>query len=133
MTIGEKIQIARKKAGYTQKQLAQLCEVATGTIQQYELGKRQPRLKQLQLIAEALGIDVIELIGVDGMVEQSHNILKNFNIKNLDIYDLKTDKDQVKQANLLKYYNKLNGAGRDKAIERVEELTEIKKYTEKEE
>lgn len=133
MTIGEKIQIARKKAGYTQKQLAQLCEVATGTIQQYELGKRQPRLKQLQLIAEALGIDVIELIGVDGMVEQSHNILKNFNIKNLDIYDAQTDKNKSKQTVLLNHYNQLNEAGKDKAIERVEELTEIPRYTDKEE
>ena len=48
MTIGNKIQKVRKEKGYTQKQLAAMCNMATGTIQQYELGKRQPRMEQLQ-------------------------------------------------------------------------------------
>ena len=42
--IGKKIKQYRKSADLTQKQLAQKCGYATGTIQQYELGKRSPRL-----------------------------------------------------------------------------------------
>lgn len=62
MTIGKKIQIARKKAKYTQKTLAELCGVATGTIQQYELGKRQPRYEQLQIIAKALNMHLYDFL-----------------------------------------------------------------------
>lgn len=56
MTIGETIQAIRKEKGYTQKQLAEKCGMATGTIQQYELGKREPKQEQLQKIADAMGI-----------------------------------------------------------------------------
>ena len=62
MTTGQLIKAARKKAGMTQAQLAEKAGVAAITIQQYELGKRQPRLAQLQAIAAALGVPVQELI-----------------------------------------------------------------------
>lgn len=62
MTVGQRIQSARKKANLTQKELAERLGLATGTIQQYELGKRQPRIEQLQAIANALNIDVYDLI-----------------------------------------------------------------------
>lgn len=62
MTIGEKIQTARKKAGLTQKKLGELCGVVTGTIQQYELNKRQPKIEQLQKIASALNVPVSAFI-----------------------------------------------------------------------
>ena len=54
MTIGKRIQEARKKAGYTQKKLAEECGLAPGTIQQYELDKRNPSFERLFLIAEKL-------------------------------------------------------------------------------
>ncbi len=62
MTIGENIKRIRKEKGLTQKQLADKLKCATGTIQQYELGKRQPRIEQLKRIATALDVDVWELI-----------------------------------------------------------------------
>lgn len=58
MTIGQRIKEARKTIGLTQRELAEKADVATGTIQQYELGKRQPRIEQLQRIAAALNVDV---------------------------------------------------------------------------
>lgn len=63
MDVGQRIKEARKGAGLTQKGLAEQIGAATGTIQQYELGKRQPRLEQLQAIAAALGIQVVDLLG----------------------------------------------------------------------
>ena len=65
MPIGQRIQEARKKAGYTQKELAEKIGVVTGTIQQYELGKRQPRIEQIQAIAAALGCDPYSLYSWD--------------------------------------------------------------------
>ncbi|MDE6911086.1 MAG: helix-turn-helix domain-containing protein, partial [Lachnospiraceae bacterium] len=58
MTLGEKIQTYRKNKGLTQRELAEKCHLATGTIQQYELGKRKPKIEQIQNIAEALDIPV---------------------------------------------------------------------------
>lgn len=62
MTIGERIKEKRKAARFTQKELAERAGTATGTIQQYELGKRQPRLEQLRRIALALNTSVSELV-----------------------------------------------------------------------
>ena len=62
MTIGEQIKTFRKKAGYTQKQLAEICNVAEITIRQYELGKRQPRIEQLEKIANALDVSLIQIM-----------------------------------------------------------------------
>lgn len=63
MNIGQRIKEARKNAGLTQRELAEKSGTATGTIQQYELGKRQPRLEQLRAIAAALGVQVVDLLG----------------------------------------------------------------------
>lgn len=63
MPLGEHIKKARKHAGLTQAQLAERLGVATITIRQYELGKRQPRFEQLTLIADALDVSVSELLG----------------------------------------------------------------------
>lgn len=61
MTIGDRIREARKYRKMTQKQLAEAAEVATGTIQQYELGKREPRYEILIKISHALKISVAAL------------------------------------------------------------------------
>lgn len=64
MDIGQRIKAARKDIGLTQDQLAQKSGVATITIRQYETGKRQPRLEQLQKIADALDVSISYLLGI---------------------------------------------------------------------
>ena len=61
MNLGNNIKKYRKEAGLTQRELAEILDVAVGTIQQYELGKRQPRLEMINRIAGALGIGVRRL------------------------------------------------------------------------
>lgn len=61
-SIGQRIKEARKKVGLTQKELACRIEVSTTTIQQYELGKRQPRSEQVAAIADALGVTYYYLV-----------------------------------------------------------------------
>lgn len=63
MTIGEQIKTARKAEGLTQAQLAERIGVATGTIQQYERGIRQPRFEILEKIADELQISVLYFAG----------------------------------------------------------------------
>lgn len=63
MTIGEKIKSYRKAAGLTQKKLGELSDTSESTIKQYESGKRQPRIEQLQKIADTLNVPVSSLLG----------------------------------------------------------------------
>lgn len=63
MTTGQRIKAFRKQANLTQRELAQKIGSATGTIQQYELGKREPRSSQLQKIADALNVTIPKLMG----------------------------------------------------------------------
>lgn len=59
--IGNKIRAERRKAGLTQEQLANACGLAKITIQQYEAGKRLPRLSCLVAIAKALNIPALSI------------------------------------------------------------------------
>ena len=54
-TTGERIQEARKKKGFTQKELAEKIGVTEQTVGNYETDNRNPNLDTLALIAKALG------------------------------------------------------------------------------
>lgn len=112
MGYGQNIKAARKMAGLTQEQLAKKCGMATITIRQYESEKREPRLAQLECIAKALGITYLHLADseiIPRLVSQS----------------MKAVERQVKMDTA---FNQLNEDGQQKAVERVEELTEIPRY-----
>lgn len=63
MNTGELIKNYRKIAGLTQKELGTLSGTSERTIQNYETGKRQPRIEQLQKIAPILNVSVLDLLG----------------------------------------------------------------------
>ncbi len=52
------IQLARLKAGVTQRTLAERASVPTTTISAYELDKRQPTIKTLRKLLNAAGFDL---------------------------------------------------------------------------
>lgn len=72
MTSGKLIKKYREMRGLTQRELAEKCFLAPGTIQQYELEKRNPKIEQLIKIANVLEVSVEELFGdtrIDIMTE----------------------------------------------------------------
>lgn len=152
MTIGKQIQAARKKAGFTQAQLAKECEVATITIQQYERDKREPKLDMIIKIADALSVPTWQLLGGENadndtvsfeLSDEQLSLISalGLNIEEGYFFDPKspeadalmevvlglTDEQKTTQK-MLDAFRKLNIWGQKKAIERVEELTEIPKY-----
>lgn len=210
MTIGDKIRHYRNKMGLTQKKLGELSGTSERTIQQYEGGKRQPRLEQLKKIATALNTPIVDLfesennegtvcdLTVLDSLEQVDIVINDFlakrklrNIGNTNneykihlrddksgenkefklyaedfengkneeyklctenfengvivkaedaetgltyMYNLYTDPEQDKALSdrfeiLINSFIRLNNLGQTEAIKRVEELTEIKKYT----
>lgn len=63
--LGKKIKILRKTRGLTQLQLADKVGLQRATISNYEIGRRSPHIKELELIAEVLGVS-LEYFGVGG-------------------------------------------------------------------
>lgn len=60
-----RIKEARERAGYSQKELAQIIGVAQNTFHGYESGKHDPKSDLLKKIAKACGVSVDFLLGVD--------------------------------------------------------------------
>lgn len=58
MTVGEKIKIARKIKGLTQKELGFLVDLTSNRIMKYENGIRNPKESVLKEIADGLGVSV---------------------------------------------------------------------------
>ena len=123
MTIGQRIKEARKSAGLTQRELAEKAGTATGTIQQYELGKRQPRIEQFQAIADVLNVDVNWLMN-GYTLAQRDQAFRDFVKKRFSEGEVwKTMLDEIGQD-----LGKLNDEGQVEAVKRVKELTEIPRY-----
>ena len=105
MTIGERIKVARERAGITQVELGEKIGVSGVAVMRYEKHTRQPRLEQIYAIADALNIPVEEILGI----APENRIVSS------------TDK-------LLYFFGMPNEDGQQKAVDRVEELTEIPRY-----
>ena len=92
MSIGENIKNARKKAGLTQKELAEKMGSTQQNLAQYESGKRNPKLETLNKIAGALEIPVSLLTSSLDSFEKGEilrldliELIKNLNLEINDI------------------------------------------------
>ena len=147
-----KIRELRKAAKITQEELAKAIGITHATLSRYESGAIDPPTSQLQAIAAALGVSVGRLLG-----QETERIIIPGRLKIVDIndpesgffrYDIEaTDEEALNyayqilgragvsaqthspQALVLAAMEKLNNDGQQKAVERVEELTEIPRYT----
>ena len=72
--LGGKIKEARKSAKLTQKDLSFRAGMSQQQLQQYETGKRTPKFDTLKKIADALKVDVFDLLPAS---EQETVILQN--------------------------------------------------------
>ncbi len=115
MTIGEKIRKERIRGGLTQKELGERMGVDASTIRKYESGKLNPKLETVQKIAQALHVDIGALYGDDDFLGR---IVQRASEKKLE--------EQLSR--LERYLNQLNDEGRNTALDRVRELTEIPRY-----
>ena len=61
-TVAQRIREARKRMGITQTELSQKTNVHRNTIVNFETGRRDPRVRDLRKIANALNVSVKELI-----------------------------------------------------------------------
>ncbi len=66
MTIGEKIQYMRKKAGLSQEELAEAVGVSRQAVSKWETGEATPEVAKLLLLSRAFGVTADWLISDDG-------------------------------------------------------------------
>lgn len=166
MTFGERVKKIRLEKGWTQKQLAEKCDMHDSALRRIENGKKTPKVITVEKLSKALEVDPAELMFGDDVyiktaekfmeaeqnqfsgycnlddIESIYNLqseLKN-RIKTEGIQKIRNETFNVVAGNnqtyeednykkLIENYNKLNTLGKDEAIKRVEELTEIPKYT----
>lgn len=150
MTTGERIKQARKQAGMTQKELAKKLGISYVGVSQWENNLRNPKQETIQRIADAIGCDFYWLLWGEKLSTPqriSTNVMRMFcsddpHVKKaaeLAAYYTETDYKkkgysftQIEER-LIFIFSQLNLAGQQKALERVEELTEIPKYQRTEE
>lgn len=137
MSIGSNIKDKRTQKGFTQKELGDRCGMADSAIRRYESDRGNPTIKTLQRIAEALVVDWTELVPEEELDSKFWGgLAKAANYITLSSEDNTPDQiDSAEVQNLsstertiISLFGKLNESGQQKAIERVEELTEIPKY-----
>jgi transcriptional regulator with XRE-family HTH domain len=79
MTVGQRIQNARKMAGLTQKELGQRMGLSYQSIAQWENGLRKPKKETIEKLADALCVSIDTLTGrevpaVPGPMENDPNM-----------------------------------------------------------
>lgn len=123
MSIADNIKYLRKKNKLTQKKLAELTGLAVITIQNYEAGKYEPKNESLYKLRKAFDCNIYELLDkpFDGTYAR---------LPDDDDMDEYLHYSTKKADSLLSHFDKLNENGQDEAVKRVQELTEIPKYTE---
>ena len=140
MNIGDNMRNIRKQKSMTLQQLADILGCSQQNISQYESGKRTPKLKTIQKIADALNVNVNDLL--ENPLDDSpiYKAYKNTNSLDLPLAKNFINEKIVSQIGdweqidieLLKKFKQLNETGKAIAIERIEELTEIPRYIQKE-
>ena len=107
--ISKKINELKKQKKLTNQKLSEISGVPLGTLNKITSGvTTDPKLETLKSLAKALECSLDDF-------------------ETLDVANLKELPQDKKE--LLDNYDKLNGDGKDKLIERSEELTQIPKYT----
>lgn len=110
MGIGKMIRARREALKLTQADLAKMIGVTPSAITNYETDVSHPKEKVLYQLFEALECDANYLFS--------------------EVINTKTPPPLTAEENrLLNAFSKLNQNGKQEAVNRVEELTEISKYT----
>ena len=79
MTVGENIRRIRQERGLTLKQLGELVGVSEAYIRAYESGRRNPKLKSLEALAQALAVNVEVLTNSDfDSIKAMHRLFQVF-------------------------------------------------------
>lgn len=134
--VGNKIKYFRNKKGITQKKLADLIGKTESSIQKYECGSTEVPFSVLEKIAESLDTELLFLLDDEYLESASAYFMNNEDTKlSYLLHDMallnkqlsaNIENGYIQSFNIL--FSKLNDSGKQKALERILELTEIPRY-----
>ncbi len=127
----------RLEKGLMQTKIAEDLGISKSSYSLYESGKREPNMEMLEKIADYFNVDIDFLLGrTNKMFEEYFEQQKLLNIDNKERHHLliyyyntleRTGRDSLME--ILANLQVLNKRGQKEASKRVEELTEIPRYT----
>ncbi|WP_302659124.1 helix-turn-helix domain-containing protein [uncultured Dysosmobacter sp.] len=134
MTTGQILKAARKKAGFTQAELAAKLNIPYQSISQWERDLRQPKAETLEKIAEALGISPLDLgviryekhyqydpTAYQKIIDAINVAMKATNKSyKSEVFDFDNSESEFLCSRLFECFSNLNPAGQQKAVESVE-------------
>lgn len=126
MPTGSRIKEIRKQKGLTQKQLGEKCGMYESQIRKYENGKANPKIETLKKIAAALEVPVSLLDDTLSFMED----METTKSRKILAYTVINELYNRRKQDLLNAFEKLNSKGQIESVKRVQELTEIPRYTE---
>lgn len=129
MTTGEAIRSIRKSKGMTQKRLGELAGIAEPTIRSYESGRLNPKIETLKKIAAALEVEVSALDPSISLPLSGNRVYFYFPEEGGSWqFDPEEKLTEPHVLRIAYEFEQLNDLGKDVAVERVKELSEIPKY-----
>ena len=130
MKIGENIKRIRLEKGLTQKQLGEkLGKISQQQIGQWETGKANPKIENLQKIAYALGCTMNELLNGDDTFKAVTNTTIFENADGSRYEKSETTIELTDRAKFIDCYDNMNKTGQREALKRVSEMTRLEEYT----
>lgn len=115
MTTGERIRKFRTEKKLSQSTLGSKLGISQQQIAQYELGTRTPKIDTLAKIANALDVDIDNLLDIE-------------TLHPMDYTEAIFSYEHIRYDRIKTLYDKLNDLGKEEAIKRLDELTQIEKY-----
>lgn len=124
MTMGERIKYLRESIGMTQDELGEKIGVQKSAIVKYEKGKVENiKRSAIKTMAEIFNVSPCYLMGFDEDEDEIKTISKQVAL--LQAVQDQWGKDSVK---MLELFTGLNPDGQKKALNQLEDLSEIPKY-----
>ena len=109
----ERLRAAFDASGLTQTELCKKTGINKGALSSYLSGRYFPKQKAIEALSDILGVSVFYLMGLNVPADSSDHLSS----------ELTTD-----EAYLLELFRSLNPVGKRKAVESIEDLTQIEKY-----
>ena len=96
---GKKLKEIRKQKGFTQEELAELCDMQTNSIGMIETGQRAVSFSTIETIASCLQVDYIDLFDFNNVYKSEYSKDKAF----CNIYKLAKKFDSTTMQHLVEY------------------------------